>query len=130
LRIPPFKSRVFFDVFAVLVERRRPYHAQLAAREHGLEQVRRVHGAVSLAHAKHEVNFIDKENDAAFGRFHFGQNGLQPLLKLAAVLGPRNKGTHVQREQAAAQALRDVAGDDALRQSLFDFVAPGGEEES
>ena len=37
------KRRVLFNVLAVLVEGRRTDHAQLAAGEHGLEHVARVH---------------------------------------------------------------------------------------
>ena len=50
-----------------------------------------------------------------------GEDGLQPLLELAAVLGAREERADVERPDALAlQALRHVAGDDALGEALGD----------
>ena len=50
---------------------------------------------------------------------HFLEHGLQPFLEFAAKLGARDQRAHVERDQAAVlEALRDVAGDDTLGQSL------------
>ena len=49
------------------------------------------------------------------------QDGLEPLLELAAVLGAGHHGREVQGDQGlAAQAFRDVAGHDALGQAFDD----------
>ena len=58
---------VLLDVLAVLVERGRADRAQLAAREHRLEQVRRVDGALGRAGADDRVQLVDEEDDLALG---------------------------------------------------------------
>ena len=60
---------VLLDVLAVLVERRRADHAQLAAREHRLEHVARVHGGVAgRAGADDGVQLVDERDDLAVAR--------------------------------------------------------------
>ena len=61
----PLERGVLLDVLAVLVERRRADRAQLAAREHRLEQVRRVDGALGRARADDRVQLVDEEDDLA-----------------------------------------------------------------
>ena len=61
----PLERRVLLDVLAVLVERRRADRAQLAAREHRLEQVGRVDGALGRAGADDRVQLVDEEDDLA-----------------------------------------------------------------
>src|SRR5206468_11848621 len=58
---------VLLDVLAVLVERRRADAAQLAAREHRLEHVRRVDGALGRASADDRVQLVDEEDQLACG---------------------------------------------------------------
>ena len=49
------------------------------------------------------------------------EHGLQAVLELAAVLGPRDEGAQVERDHALVlQRLRDVALHDALGQALHD----------
>ncbi len=115
------KRLVFFDILAVLVERRRADAVQLAAREHGLEQVARVHRALGLASADDGVQLVDKQDDPALGLTNLFEHGLQPLFKLAAVLRARNQRAHVEgKDRPALQALGHVAFDNALRQRLDD----------
>ena len=59
----PLERRVLLDVLAVLVERRRADAAQLAAREHRLEHVARVHRAFGRARADDRVQLVDEEDD-------------------------------------------------------------------
>ena len=63
----PLERRVLLDVLAVLVERRRADAAQLAAREHRLQHVRGVHGALGRAGADDRVQLVDEEDDLAVG---------------------------------------------------------------
>ena len=77
---------VLLDVLAVLVERGRADHVQLAAREHRLEHVAGVHRAFGRARADDGVQLVDEEEDAALGGVHLVEHGLEPLLELAAVL--------------------------------------------
>ena len=58
---------VLLDVLAVLVERRRADEAQLAAREHRLDDVAGVHGALGGAGADDRVQLVDEGDHLAFG---------------------------------------------------------------
>ena len=117
----PLERGVLLDVLAVLVERRRADRAQLAAREHRLEQVARADRSLGGAGADDRVQLVDEEDDLALGRGDLGEDGLQPLLELAAVLRTRDQRADVERPHALAlQPFRDVAGDDPLREPLGD----------
>ena len=57
----------------------------------------------------------------AGGLLDLGDDLLQPLLELAAILGARDQRADVERDQPLVlQLLRHVAGDDALGQPLDD----------
>ena len=112
---------VLLDVLAVLVERGRADHVQLAAGQHRLEHVAGVHRALGRAGADHGVQLVDEQQDPALGGLHLGQHGLEPLLELAAVLRAGDQRAHVEGEdRLVPQALRHVAADDALGQALDD----------
>ena len=116
---------VLLDVLAVLVERRRADRAQLAAREHRLQEVGRVDGALGRARADDRVQLVDEEDDLAGGVLDLREHGLEPLLELAAVLRAGEQRADVERPHALAlQALGDVARDDALREPLDDRRLP------
>jgi hypothetical protein len=97
---------------------------QLAAGEHGLEQVAGVHRAVGLARADDGVELVDEEQDAALGGLHFGEHRLEAFLEFAAVFGAgdqRSHVDHVEREHGLVlEALGHVAAHDALGQALDD----------
>ena len=112
---------VFLDVLAVLVQRCRADRAQLSAGQHRLEHVRGVHGALGRAGADDGVQLVDEEDDLALRALDLGQDGLQPLLELAAVLRAGEERADVERpDPLALQSFRDVAGDDALGETLGD----------
>jgi hypothetical protein len=119
---PALQRRVLLDALAVLVERRRADHPQLATGQHGLEHVAGVHRAVaSGAGADHGVQLVDERDDLAVGLLDLGQDGLEPLLELATVLRAGDHRREVERDQpTTAQRLRDVPGDDALGEALDD----------
>src|SRR3546814_2335525 len=81
----PLERRVFFDIFAIFVERRRADAMQFAACERGLEQVRGVHRTLALARADQRVHLVDEQDDLALGRLDVVEHALQPLLELAAI---------------------------------------------
>ena len=115
----PLQRRVLLDILAVLVERGRADAMQFAARQHGLEQVRRIHRAFSGARADDRMQLVDEQNYLARGFLHFLQHGLQPFLELAAELGARYQRSHVERDQLAIlEALGHVARDDSPRETL------------
>ncbi len=115
------ERRVLLDVLAVLVERGGPDGAQLTAREHRLEQIGGVDGALGSARADDRVELVQEQDDLAARVLDLLQDGLQPLLELAAVLRAGQQRTDVQRDHlAVAQRLRHVLGDDPLGEALDD----------
>ena len=112
---------ILLDVLAVLVQRGRPDAVQLAARQHRLEQIAGVHGALGRARADHRVQLVDEEDDLALRLLHGLEHGLEPLLELAAILGAGHQRAHVERDDALAlETLGHVAAHDALGQPLHD----------
>ena len=115
------QGRVLLDVLAVLVERRGADHAQLAAGQHRLDHVAGVHGALGGAGADDGVELVDEGDDLARGVGDLLEDGLEPLLELAPVLGPGEHAGDVEGDEALAlQALRHVAVGDAPGQPLDD----------
>ena len=112
---------VGLDVLAVLVERGRADHAQLAAGEHRLDHVAGVHRALGLAGADDRVQLVDEGDDLALGVGDLLEDGLQPLLELAAVLRAGDHAAEVEADEALVlQALGHVALDDAAGEALDD----------
>ena len=94
---------------------------QLAAGQHGLEQVARVHGTIGLAGTHDGVQLINEEDDLALALLDFVQHALQALLKLAAVFCTGHQSAHVQAEHGAVlQVLGHIATHDPLGQTLGD----------
>ena len=121
----PLERRVLLDVLAVLVERRRADGAQLAAREHRLEQVARRDGAFGRTCSDDRVELVDEEDDLALARGDLLEHGLESLLELAAVLRAGDQRADVERPDALAlQPFGDVARHDALREPLRDRRLP------
>ncbi len=118
---PTLERRVLLDVLAVLVERGRADRAELTAREHRLQHVAGVHRALGRAGADDRVQLVDERDDLALAVGDLLQDGLQPLLELAAVLRAGDHRPEVQRDHALVlERLGDVAGHDPLRQPLDD----------
>ncbi len=116
-----FQRGVLFDVLAVFVQRRRADHMQLAARQHRLEQIAGVHGALGFTGADNRVQFVHEEQYLPLGGLHVFEHGLKPLFKLAAVLRARDQGAHIERDDAFVfEPLGHVAADDALGKTLDD----------
>jgi hypothetical protein len=119
---PALQRGVLLDVLAVLVQRGRADHPQLAAGQHRLDHVARVHRALARGTgADDRVQLVD-ERDHFTGRVgDLLEHGLQPLLELAAELRARDHRPEVQCHDAlAAQRLRHVTGDHALGEALDD----------
>ena len=105
---------------AVLVQRGGADHPQLTAGQHRLEHVGRVHRALAgRAGADDGVQLVDEGDDLAVGALDLLEDGLEPLLELAAVLRAGDHRTHVERDQPLVpQRLRHVAGDHPLGETL------------
>ena len=92
----PFECRVFLDVLAILIERRRADDVQLAARQRRLEHVRRIDGALGATRADERVQLVDEDDVAPLGRGNLLQHGLEPLLEFTAVLRARDERADVE----------------------------------
>ena len=116
---PALQRGVLFDILPVLVQCRRADAVQLAPRQHGFQQVARVHAALGFARAHNGVQLIDEQDDLALGLLHLVQHGFQPFLKFAPVLGARDQRAHIQRENGLVlQLLGDILLHDSLGKSL------------
>ena len=113
---------VLLDVLAELVERRRADEAELAAGQHRLEHVAGIHRRLPGRPGPDDgVQLVDERDDLAVGRLDLLEHRLEPLLELAAVLGPGDHRAEVEGDEPlAAQGLGDVAVDDALGEALDD----------
>ncbi len=117
----PLEGRVLLDVLLVLVQGRRADRAQLAPSERRLQHVGGVHGALGGSRPDERVQLVDEEDDRALRLFDLLQDGLQPVLELAPVLGPGDHGAQVQSDDPLVlQAFRHVSHVDAPRQALDD----------
>ncbi len=118
---PALERGILLDVLPVLVERRRADRVQLAAREHRLQHVGRVHRAFGGAGADHGVELVDEQDDLALRVGDFLEDRLQPLFELAAVLRAGDERAHVERDDALVlEPFRHVAADDAAGQAFDD----------
>ena len=119
------ERRVLLDVRPVLVERRRADSAELAAREHRLQEVPGRDGALGGARPDDRVELVDEEDDLALARGDLREDRLEALLELAPVLGSGDQRPDVERpDPLALEARRHVARDDALREPLGDRGLP------
>ena len=109
-------------MLAELVERGGADKPELAAGEHGFEHVAGVHGALAARPGTDDgVQLIDEGDDLAVAGLDLLQDRLEALLEFTAVFRARDHGAQVEADEAlVAQALRDVAVDDALGQPLDD----------
>ena len=116
-----FEGRVLLHVLAVLAQGGGADAPQFTAGEGRLEQVAGARRPLGLARTDHGVEFVDEEDDAAFGGGDFAQHGLQALLELAAVFGAGQQRAHIERHDAGtAHGFGAVTADDALREPFDD----------
>ena len=111
---------VLLDVLAVLLCRGGADDLDLAAGQRGLQDARGVDGSLRGARADDGVHLVDEEDDLAV-LLHLGDDLLEAILELAAVLGARDEGGDVERpDLLAAKHVGHGAGRDELRQALDD----------
>ena len=111
---------VLLDVFAEFVERGCADALQLGTAKGGLDDVGSVHRAFRRTRADDRVQLVD-EKDHVLHLADLVHDRLDALLELAAVFRARHHQREVEGDHAlVAQKLRDVAGDDFLRQAFDD----------
>ena len=116
------QSWVLLNMLAVLVEGSGTDHSQLATGQHRLEHIASVHCSLSGSPGADDgVQLVDEGNDLPLGLLDLVEDGLEALLKLAAVFSPGNHGGQIQRDDATPfERVGNVPGDDALSQPLDD----------
>ena len=117
----PRERRVLLDVLLVLGPGRRRDGPQGAARQGGLEQVRRVARPRGAARADERVRLVDEEDDRLGRRLHLLDHLPQAVLELA--LHPRARLEKPQIERAERDFFQSggyVAARDPVRQPLDD----------
>src|SRR3989344_5706182 len=71
------------------------------------------------------MEFINKEEDFAFGPLDFFNNRLEPFLKFAAVFGTRNERPEIKRyDFTAAKTLGHITRDNAGREPVHNRRLP------
>ena len=118
----PLQGGVLLDPLAVLVQRRRTDHVQLAAGEHRLEHVAGVHRRVApRTRADDGVELVDEGDDLPAGVLDLLEHRLEPLLELPAILRAGHHRGQVEAQHATAlERVGNVSRDDALGQALDD----------
>ena len=117
---PAGQGGVLLDVLAVLVERRRADALNLAAGEGGLQHVARVDRAFRAAGANQRVQLVDEQDDV-LGAAHLVHHGLDPLLKLPAVLRAGDHHRQVEHDDPpVVEDFGNLVADDHLGQALDD----------
>jgi len=117
----PLERRILLDVLAVLVERGRAHHVQLAPRQRRLQHVGRVHRPFRRSRPHQRVQLVDEDDVPPLGAGDLLQHGLETLLELAAVLRARDQRAEIEGDQVLVlERVRDVPVHDALRQPFDD----------
>ncbi len=110
---------VLLDVLAVLVQRRRPDHPQLAAGQHRLDHVAGVDRPLGGSGSDDGVELVDEGDDLPPGLRDLLEDGLHPLLELTPVLRSGDHRGDVEGDDAlVAQTLGDVTVGDATGDAL------------
>ena len=117
----PRERVVLLEDAAVFLVGGRADAAHLAVGEHGLDEVRGIHDAArGGARTDDGVDLVD-EQDGAGLLLELGDDALQALLEIAAVLGARDQRAHVERvDGAVGEHLGHLALDDQAREALGD----------
>ncbi len=115
------EGRVLLDVLAVLVQGGRADDVQLAAGQGRLHHRRGVDCAFGAAGPDHLMDLVQEEDDLAVRLTSLVHDSLQALFELAAELGARDQGAHVEgHHPLVTQVLRHVTHGDLLGQALDD----------
>jgi hypothetical protein len=121
----PLERRVLLHVLAVLVERGRAHHVQLAPRQRRLQHVGGVHRPLRRSGAHKGVQLVNEHDVLPLGARDLLEDGLQTLFELAPVLGPRDQRAQVEGDEVlVAQGVGHVAVHDPLGQAFDDRRLP------
>ena len=111
---------VFFDVLAILVQRRGTDALDFAAGQSRFQYVGGVDGTFGTAGTDQRVQFVD-EQDRVLRATNFVHDGLDSFFELTAVLRAGDHHRQVEHDDSfVGQDFRNFAGDDQLGKSFDD----------
>ena len=109
---------ILLDMGAELLIGGGPDELQLPPGQHGLQDAGGINGPLCRAGSHDGVELVHKQDGAAVPH-KLLQKGLEPLLKVAPVLGARHKAGHIQRQQPPSlQHPGHIPAGDALGKAL------------
>ena len=113
-----FKSRILFDVLAVLVAGGCADGLQLTARKHGLEHLRGVDGAFRGTCTDQGVDLVNEEDDVAAST-NFLEDLLEALFEVTAVARASDQRAHIEAvDLLVLDGFGHVTGNDRLGKAL------------
>ena len=112
---PTFQSGILFDILPIFIQRRCTDTVQLTTSQHRLQKIAGIHAAFGFTGTDDGMQFINKQDNTAFGVLDLVQDSLQSFLEFTPVLGSCNQCAHIQREDGAVlQTLGNVFLYDSL----------------
>ena len=113
------QSRIFLDIFAVLVKRRRTDSTKLTTRQSRLQKIRCIHRAFRRASTNKRMKLINKKDNVSLALLDFVYYSLKTLLELAAELRASNKRAQIKRKKPFVfKAFRHITGNNSPRKPL------------
>ena len=113
------QGRVFLDVFAILIQRRRSDRAEFSASQLRLKKVRGIHRSFTRPGTHNGVKLVDEENDLTIQISHLFKKSFETILKLSPILGARDHPAQVERDKAFIfHRIGNIPADDASGQAL------------
>src|SRR5699024_3989676 len=82
------QCRVLLDILSVIVQSGGSDTVKFSSRQHGLQHISRIHGAVGLAGPHDQVKLINKEDDISLTLLHFLQNSFRRSSNSPLYLAP------------------------------------------
>ena len=116
----PLQRGILLDMLSVLIDRGRPDHLNLSAREHRLHDIRRVQRTFRAPRTDDGVNLVNEKQHIAAVRCLL-HGTLDAFLKIPPELGAGDHTRNVQHDQPLSlQRVRDISPDNPLGKSLDD----------
>ena len=117
---PTLESGVLLEVLAILIERGGTNGLEFSARQHRLEDRRRVDSALGGTGPDESVDLIDEQDDVAPGLYLL-EDLLEALLEVTAIAAPSHQGSQIEGvELLVADGLRNSISGDHLCEALDD----------
>ena len=105
-----FKRRILFNIFTVLIECSCTDHLNLSAGERRLQDIRGIHGALSISCTHKVVDLVNEEDNIPL-LLDLVHKPLDTALELPAELRARNEGCQIKQMQFfVGQTCRDISG--------------------